>query len=163
MIRPPYAIAAIGIVLAIGSAAACSAGGGAPSAADCRVTIPADLTQRPARWLGDCIKGTAEGLGVLRLGKAEPYQFFLGRMARGRPIQGVLKVNGSQLIPAYRFDPEWRGVVPDADRPEQLTQVFRTGSAGASAAARRFASQGNAGSATYYRKLAEDYRTPPFE
>lgn len=165
MIRPPYAIVAIGIVLAIGSAAACSAGGGAaaPSAADCRVTIPADLTQRPARWLGDCIKGTAEGLGVLRLGKAEPYQFFLGRMARGRPIQGVLKVNGSQLIPAYRFDPEWRGVVPDADRPEQLTQVFRTGSAGASAAAQRFASQGNAGSATYYRKLAEDYRTPPFE
>lgn len=166
MIRLAYAIAALGIMLTLGSAGACSADGGAKTAAasaPCRVTIPADLTQRPARWLGSCAKGVAAGLGVLRLGTGEPYQFFLGRMADGRPVQGVLKVNGSQVIAAYRFDAEGRGVNPDGNRPEQLTQVFRTGSAGASAAAARFAAVGNKASAAYYRKLARDYRSPPFE
>ncbi|WP_394663355.1 hypothetical protein [uncultured Sphingomonas sp.] len=52
---------------------------------------------------------------------------------------------------------------PDGNRPEQLTQVFRTGSAGASAAAARFAAAENMGSAAYYRKLAQDYRFLPFE
>ncbi len=75
----------------------------------------------------------------------------------------MLKVNGSQVIPAYRFDAEGRGVNPDGNRPEQLTQVFRTGSAGASAAAARFAAAENMGSAAYYRKLAQDYRFLPFE
>ncbi len=151
-------------MLTLGSAEACAADSGAKTAAasaPCRVTIPADLTQRPARWLGPCAKGAAEGLGVLRLGTGEPYQFFLGRMADGRPVRGVLKVNGSQVIPAYRFDAEGRGMNPVGNRPEQLTQVFGTGSAGASAAAARFAAAGNMGSAAYYRKLAQDYRSPP--
>lgn len=52
---------------------------------------------------------------------------------------------------------------PDGNRPEQLTQVFRTGSAGANAAAARFAAAGKMGSAAYYHKLAQDYRFPPFE
>ncbi|HJO64364.1 MAG TPA: hypothetical protein QF469_03410 [Sphingomonas sanguinis] len=103
----------------------------------------------------------AEGLGVLRLGTGEPYQFFLGRMAGGRAVQGVLKVNGSQVIAAYRFDAEGRGVNPDGNRPEQLTQVFRTGSSGASAVGARFATARNMGSAAYYRKFARDYCSPP--
>ncbi|MBZ6382561.1 hypothetical protein [Sphingomonas sanguinis] len=84
MIRLTHAAAAFGIMLTLGSAGACSADGDAkPPAAQnsCRVTIPADLSQRPARWLGPCAQGMAEGLGVLRLGTGEPYQFFLGRMA----------------------------------------------------------------------------------
>ncbi len=166
MIRLAHAIAALGIMLTLGSAGACASDSGAKTgaaSAPCRVTIPADLTQRPARWLGPCAKGAAEGLGVLSLGTAEPYQFFLGRMANGRPIQGVLKVNGSQVIPAYRFDAEGRGVNPDGNHPEQPTQVSRTGSAGASAVAARFAAAGNMGSAAYYHKLAQNYRFPPFE
>ncbi|WP_394663356.1 hypothetical protein [uncultured Sphingomonas sp.] len=78
-------------MLTLGSAGACSADGDAkPPAvqAPCRVTILADLTQRPARWLSPCAKGVAEGLGLLRLGTGEPYQFFLGRMADGRPVEG---------------------------------------------------------------------------
>jgi hypothetical protein len=166
MTRMPHAILAIVMLSALGTAGACSADGGAttaPAPGPCRVTIPADLTQRPARWMGGCVKGAAEGLGVLRVGQGEPYQFFLGRMAGGRPVQGVLKVNGSQVIPAYRFDTDGRGVNPDGNQPEQLTQVFRTGSAGARAVAGRFAAQGNKASATYYTKLAQDYRSPPFE
>ncbi|RZM34976.1 MAG: hypothetical protein EOP67_14190, partial [Sphingomonas sp.] len=56
----------------------------------CRFKVPADLDAAPARWLGECGKGTAEGLGIMRAGTGEPYAFFAGRMKGGVPVHGLL-------------------------------------------------------------------------
>ena len=129
----------------------------------CAASVPADLAQRPARWLGGCARGKAEGPGVLRLGTTEPFQFFTGTMKAGRPVRGVLKVNASQLVAAYAFDQRLEAIVPDGNRPVELDATFRTGAAGAAAAARRFAAAGNKASAAYYQRMAGHYREPPFE
>jgi hypothetical protein len=129
----------------------------------CRAAAPAELANRPLRWMGPCVAGKAEGPGVLRLGTAEPFQFFTGTMKAGRPVRGVLKVNASQLIAAYAFDRRLEAIVPDGNRPAELDATFRTGSAGAAAAARRFAAAGNKASAAYYQRMADQYREPPFE
>src|SRR5436305_509029 len=62
---------------------------GRPSS-PCRAQVPANLSLAPAQWLGDCSNGVADGLGVMRAGKAEPYEFFAGRMAGGKLVDGVL-------------------------------------------------------------------------
>lgn len=129
----------------------------------CRAAAPADLANRPLRWMGPCVAGKADGPGVLRLGAAEPFQFFMGTMKAGRPVRGVLKVNASQLVAAYSFDQRLEAIVPDGNRPAELDETFRTCSAGAAAAARRFAAAGNKASAAYYRRMADQYREPPFE
>ena len=129
----------------------------------CAASVPADLAKRPARWLGGCARGKAEGPGVLRLGTTEPFQFFTGTMKAGRPVRGVLKVNASQLVAAYAFDQWLEAIVPDGNRPVELDATFRTGSAGAAAVARRFAAAGNKASAAYYQRMADHYREPPFE
>lgn len=150
--------------LAIGAGGCAQAKAPAPAAATaCVAAVPADLAKRPARWLGGCTGGKAEGPGVLRLGTAEPFQFFTGTMKAGRPVRGVLKVNASQLVAAYAFDQRLEAIVPDGNRPAELDATFRTGSAGAAETARRFAAAGNQASAAFYRRMADQYREPPFE
>lgn len=147
-----------GAVVAIAIAGACTANSGAAgvdTAAKCTITPPAELNRRPLHWLGSCTNGLAQGIGVLRLGEGEPYQFFLGRVADGRPVQGVLRVENAQLMTAYRFDGALHVVQPDGLRPRETADVFRTAVAGANATARRFAIAGNRGSAAYYTRLAE--------
>lgn len=145
---------------ALAAAVACTAAT-PPSAVQaqamaCRIMPPADLERRPVRWLGACPKGLAQGLGVLRLGERTPYQFFLGRVVNGRPVQGVLRVENTQLMTAYRFDRALKPVQPDGLRPQETAEVFRAAVAGANATARRFATTGNQGSAAYYTRLAKE-------
>ncbi|MDJ0275748.1 hypothetical protein QLH51_02875 [Sphingomonas sp. 2R-10] len=141
-------------------ACACTADSGATAAADtsaaCKVLPPADLGRRPLRWLGACSNGLAQGLGVLRLGERAPYQFFLGRVADGRPVQGLLRAEDTQLMTAYRFDRALKVVQPDGLRPNETAAVFRTGTAGANATAQRFEAAGNRGSAAYYARMARE-------
>ena len=138
----------------------------APAAAatrTCAATPPAELTARPMTWLGPCAGGRAEQLGVLRLGAAAPHQFSLGRMRAGKPVQGVLILNASQVKDAVRFDGGMNAVYSDPNRQGEIESVFRVASSAAAATARRFKGSGNAGSARFYRDMAVSYREPPFE
>ena len=134
-----------------------------PSSHPCRAQTPAEITTTAARWLGDCPNGIADGLGVMRSGAGEPYEFFAGRMRAGRLVDGVLVLKSGLMMVAVRFDANRRVVVSDGLRPSEDEAVFRTATAGAEAVAKRMASAGNKGSAAYYTALAKRIREAPPE
>ncbi|MET0548340.1 MAG: hypothetical protein ABW002_03595 [Xanthomonas sp.] len=127
----------------------------APPTADCRFQPPADLDAAPARWLGECRDGAAEGLGIVRAGRAEPYAFFAGRMQDGRPASGLLLLRAGGMQVAMRFDAALHAVDSDGLRPEQDDRVFAQARDAALAAAARLRRQGNPASAAYYTALAQ--------
>ncbi|WP_369942466.1 hypothetical protein [Xanthomonas medicagonis] len=126
----------------------------APPAAPCRFEAPADLDAAPARWLGECRNGAADGLGIVRAGTAEPYAFFAGRMQDGRPAQGLLLLHAGGLMAAVRFDATLRAVASDGLRPDEDDHVFAQARAAALETSARLRQQGNRASADYYTALA---------
>lgn len=119
----------------------------------CQAIAPADLTSHPTRWLGDCPAGRANGLGVLRAGAAEPYQFFAGAMRAGQPVRGILVTRDAFQV-VGRFDLQGRDLSPRSWEPEAHHAVFVLGARASQATASRFKTSGNAGSAAYYRRLS---------
>ncbi|RSU61336.1 hypothetical protein BRX36_18115 [Sphingomonas sp. S-NIH.Pt1_0416] len=99
----------------------------------------------------------------MRAGKAEPYEFFAGRMAGGKLVDGVLLRRDGLMMVAIRFDKNRRVVVSDGLKASEDEDVFRTATASALATSRRFAAQNNLGSAAYYSRLADRIRTAPPE
>jgi hypothetical protein len=150
-----WAVTVVGVVASLGIASGCS---GAPDSAmsgahACRAAAPAALTARPAHWLGGCADGAAEGLGVLRVGMAEPYQFFLGEMHAGMPVRGMLKeADGWEM--AAHFDAAQAIVSPRSWDPKDSHAMYLLAARAARTTANRFASSGNHGSAAYYARLA---------
>ncbi len=122
-------------------------------AAACRFDMPADLGATPGRWLGACPDGTADGLGVIRAGTAEPYAFFVGRMQGGRPADGLLILREGGWMVAVRFDAGLHVVSSDGLKPEDDDRVFQQAHAAALETAARFRQEGNKASADYYTLL----------
>jgi hypothetical protein len=125
-----------------------------PATGTCRAEAPAALTG-PAHWLGACPNGAAEGLGVIRVGTAEPYQFFLGEMHAGLPVRGMLKQTDGWGMAAH-FDAARAVVSPRSWDPRDSHAMYLLAARAARTAARRFATMGNRGSAAYYQKLAQE-------
>ena len=135
------------VAIMVGATIGCRAG---PA---CQAVAPADLTSHPTRWLGDCPGGRADGLGVLRAGAAEPYQFFAGAMHAGQPVRGILVTRDAFQV-VGRFDLQGRDLSPRSWEPTAHHAVFVLGARASQATARRFELSRNAGSAAYYRRLA---------
>lgn len=126
-----------------------------PSKSACRAAAPAITTATPSRWLGTCTRGLAEGVGVLRIGSREPFQFFFGEMRGGRPVRGLIRAaNG--WYPAAAFDARFVAVNPRSWTPEQGHGLYVLAVRAARTTARRFATAGNRTSATYYERLAQE-------
>lgn len=152
-----WALTGLGVALTLSIAGGCSGAPDAtkPGASSCRAAAPAALTSQPARWLGGCTNGAAEGLGVMRAGSAEPYQFFFGEMHAGAPVRGMLKeADGWEM--AASFDAA-RGIVsPRSWDPKDSHAMYLLAARASRTTAQRFASAGNHGSAAYYEKMARD-------
>ncbi len=127
-----------------------------PSA--CRWSIPADIGQRPTRWLGSCRAGAADGLGILRAGTREPYDFFLGRMVRGRPHDELMIGHGTEWLAASGFDRNGAIARSSDDDGREFQAIFDRAAAAADAVARRMDADGNRASARYYNSLADKVR-----
>ncbi|MFV0923086.1 hypothetical protein ACR720_10425 [Sphingomonas parapaucimobilis] len=136
------------------SATACSAQPAAVTGkTPCAIARPTITRAAPARWLGACSQGRAEGIGVLRIGTGEPYEFFLGEVRAGRPVRGLIKtING--WYPIARFDAHMTAVNPRSWEPRQAHDLYVLAVKSADATGRRFATAGNLGSARYYQRLA---------
>lgn len=141
-----------GLLVAAGASMAAMA---SPPTEPCRFDAPADLDAAPARWLGSCRNGAADGLGVVRAGTAEPYAFFAGRMLGGRPAEGLLLLHEGGMMVAVRFDAALRVVNSDGLRPAEDDRVFAQAQAAALETAARFRQEGNRASADYYAALAQ--------
>jgi hypothetical protein len=126
-----------------------------PPATPCRFEAPADLDAAPARWLGECPQGAAEGLGVLRGGTGEPYAYFAGVMHQGRPAEGLLMLKAGGWMLAVAFDESLKVVSNGGLHPEWDDRAFERAHAGALATAGWFKRQGNQGSAAYYTRMAQ--------
>jgi hypothetical protein len=126
-----------------------------PGPPACRFEAPADLDASPARWLGECPQGAAQGLGVLRGGLGEPYAFFAGVMQHGRPTEGLLMLKEGGWMVAVAFDEDLRTVQNGGLHPEWDDRPFAQAHAGALATASWFRRQGNTASAAYYARLAQ--------
>jgi hypothetical protein len=111
-------------------------------------------TPRPWRWLGECPKGHAEGLGVLRMGNDDRLTLFLGRMHAGRPVAGLLDA-GPSLSVAKAFTRTGVAIEPDGNVPAEKTAVFALARRAALATARWLAARGNRASAAWYRDKAD--------
>ncbi|WP_206127224.1 hypothetical protein [Burkholderia sp. Ac-20379] len=118
----------------------------------CRAAKPADFDAGSSRWQGPCPGGLADGLGVMRIGAAEPYLFFLGEMKAGRPVRGLLKMSGGWMT-ATRFDSSLKAQSDSDGRDTDA--IFQLGEHAAHATAKRFKDAGNARSAAYYERLAK--------
>jgi hypothetical protein len=108
------------------------------------------------RWSGPCKAGQAHGRGVLRALRAGVLeQAFYGRYEHGRPVFGVVELDGGYR--AGRFGPDGQ-VVDDGERNTTI-QAFDEAAAAARAAASGFRRAGNLASARFYetkaRRLAE--------
>lgn len=119
----------------------------------CATASPAGLSG-PARWLGPCAAGHAEGLGVLRTGSAAPFGFFAGHMTAGRPGAGLIVRPDGLFEVASGFDAAGRPLPTDSLHPERQDAVFKLAAAAARATADRLGRAGNRSSADYYRRLA---------
>lgn len=118
----------------------------------CLAAVPASLTASPATWLGGCQAGKAEGLGVLRTGRAEPFQFFFGQMHAGEPVKGLMRVRDG-WEDAIRFDAHYHNI--GASDQVAFDALYKLATRAANATAQRFAAAGNRGSAAYYQRLAK--------
>lgn len=148
---------AFATALGVGAAANCSAApkNAMPDTHSCRAAAPAALTAQPARWLGNCVNGMAEGLGVMQAGSAEPYQFFLGEMHAGTPVRGMLKeADGWEM--AAHFDEARAVKSPRSWEPKDSHAMYVLAARAARAMAARFSSSGNRSSAAYYERLAQE-------
>lgn len=126
-----------------------------PPQSACRAVLPAITTAARSRWLGDCPRGRAEGVGVLRIGSGGPFEFFFGEMRGGRPVRGLIRAaNG--WYPAAAFDARLRAVNPRSWTREQGHGLYLLAARAARATARRFAAAGNRTSAAYYERLARE-------
>ncbi|WP_414449042.1 hypothetical protein AB4851_07215 [Burkholderia sp. 22PA0099] len=142
-------ITVTGLAMSLGAATSFAA---EADGAACRAATPADFDAGPSRWQGPCPGGVADGLGVMRIGTAEPYQFFLGEMKAGLPVRGLLKLSGGWMTASHfdkalkaQSEPEGRDMYP----------IFQLGGHAAHATAKRFKAAGNARSAAYYERLAK--------
>ncbi len=122
----------------------------------CRTAVPARYLWQPSQWLGACINGRAEGLGVLRIGRGAPFAFLVGRMKAGRPASGLLFNPDKSYAAARGFDSNG-GILPaDGDYPKEQDRVWAEAVLAARATADRLARAGNAASAAYYRRFASE-------
>jgi hypothetical protein len=126
-----------------------------PAPPPCRFEAPSDLDASPARWLGECPQGAAQGLGVLRGGTGEPFAFFAGVMQQGRPTEGLLMLREGGWMVAVAFDEDLKTVQNGGLHPEWDDRAFAQAHGGALATASWFRRQGNAASAAYYARLAQ--------
>lgn len=120
----------------------------------CVASGVADL-QPPTRWLGRCVDGLANGLGVIRAGVSAPYGFFAGRMTKGRPGAGVIILRNGLFEVAASFEARGKPIDTDSLHPELQDAVFALAARAARATADRFRSTGNRASADYYKRLAD--------
>ena len=110
-----------------------------PKAAACRFTPPPGMEAGAQSWLGACVRGLAQGPGVLRVSRSgRPPVLYFGSMVQGRPEIGVIERAGD-------FYP-----LAGADR-EANVRAFRAAAEGARTVALRFEEQGNLASARFYR------------
>lgn len=122
----------------------------------CSGRVPARFAGIPSQWLGGCVAGKAEGLGVLRIGKQAPFAFLVGRMKAGRPASGlVFSAKGTHAM-ARAFDAEGRILFADGDYPKEQDRVWAEAVLAARQVGDRFAKAGNAASAAYYRRFASE-------
>lgn len=134
-------------------------GAGAPFAATadeaaCRAASPAEFSGQAARWLGPCPGGAADGAGVMRVGAAEPYQFFLGDMKAGRPVRGLMLTRtGEERV--ERFDASLNNASSNSMEGSTTDSLFDLAAKAAHATVQRFAAAGNRTSAAYYERLAK--------
>jgi hypothetical protein len=155
--RRYWTVMVLGTTLGLGIAGSCSGASAisGPDARFCRAAAPVVLTAQPARWLGDCVNGVAEGLGVMRAGSMEPYQFFVGEMRAGVPVRGMLKeADGWEM--AAHFDTARAGISPRSWDPKDSHAIYILAARAAQTTAARFSSSGNRNSAAYYERLARE-------
>ncbi|MBN3723152.1 hypothetical protein G3N92_02990 [Burkholderia sp. Ac-20379] len=148
----------LGCAATLGAAFICTAA--AAAAADdvaCRAAAPAEFAGQAARWLGPCPGGAADGAGVMRVGTAEPYQFFLGDMKAGRPMRGLM-ITSTGLEPVEQFDSGLNNATSRSMEGSTSDSLFDLAVNAAHLTAKRFTAAGNRGSAAYYERLAKRVR-----
>lgn len=120
-------------------------------AAPCRVERPVDWGTASLRWEGACVKGQAQGRGVLRgLQDGKLQRAFYGCMAGGHVVFGVLELPGG-----FKAGEFHHGQLRNSDDRALLMRAFDEASAAARDAAARYRKAGNAASARYYQDKAK--------
>jgi hypothetical protein len=117
----------------------------------CTFEVPKDWQPADTRWHGACLKGRADGLGVLRhLSGSKVDRVFYGRLKSGVPSLGVIEIDGGFIAGEFRD-----GVVADSQDRNIIIRAFDEASKAAKSAASRFERDGNKASATHYRERAK--------
>lgn len=122
----------------------------------CQARVPARFAGSPSQWLGGCVAGKADGLGVLRIGRRAPFAFLVGRMKTGRPASGLVFSAKGTYAMARAFDAEGRILFADGDYPKEQDRVWAEAVLAARQVGDRFAKAGNPASAAYYRRFASE-------
>lgn len=122
----------------------------------CATTAPAEIKIRPALWLGACVAGRAEGLGVLRMGQQQPFAFFVGRMKTGRPASGLLFDTDKSYWTVRGSGANGKVLIADGDYLKEQDQAWADAVLAARQVGDRFEKAGNAASAAYYRRFASE-------
>ena len=122
----------------------------------CAAIAPTDIALRPAIWLGDCVLGKADGLGILRMGGRPLHAFFVGQMKAGRPASGLLFDVDKSYWTARGFDAKGHVLIADGNYLKEQDQAWADAVRAARSVSDRIAKAGNAGSAAYYRRFASE-------
>jgi len=126
----------------------------ADPATGCRFELPRTLAGGNVFWMGDCPRGRASGLGMLRRrdGNTAGAAFF-GELKSGVPTIGVIQVEGGYEVGRYRDGDLTSARSRELDFPERL-DAFRTAAQAARAVAAKFVVIGNERSAAFYANIA---------
>jgi len=117
----------------------------------CRIQPPSTWQGYTVQWAGACVKGLADGVGVLKgLQKGKPLEFFYGRVAKGVLVVGVIDVGGGYMAGKFAD-----GKPVESEDRNATIHAFDEAVAGAKAASQFYQQKGNAASAQYYAEKAK--------
>ena len=126
----------------------------ADPATGCRFELPRTLAGGNVFWTGDCPRGRASGLGMLRRrnGSTAGAAFF-GELKSGVPTIGVIQMPGGYEVGRYQDGDLTSTRSRELDFPERL-EAFRTAAQAARAVAAKFVVAGHDRSAAFYANVA---------
>lgn len=123
---------------------------------ECNFLVPEDLGAGAASWVGECVKGYAEGTGVVRVAQGQEVHLFAGEVRKGHPTAGFLDTGSPETTGSVvRF--EGRRALPTQNRGD-VNKGCRIAADGADKAAARYKRAGNAPSAKFYSGWAVQLR-----
>jgi hypothetical protein len=128
----------------------------APAAGVCKFGTLQRFEGRTVKWEGECLEGKAHGKGALRAypkagSSDKAVLIFFGTLERGDAKLGVIETPDGFMAGEFA-----QGTLQESEDPNVTLRAFKVAVEAANLVSERLKAAGNAASATFYAKKAQN-------